>query len=249
MQKRKLGAVGWLLILILAALFVSAVALFAWQTWEFVNFLLPQENWLMKYLAVANFDVMSLFWLMGELILRPWLEHNTKVTMAIAGGIDFALSTLATVIQLTVVASLRFASSINPILIYVAYGVIAFALVVNIISFIIVIRIQWKYIVGDEQVTPSPSRGGNQQASFAQTAPVTVTPQDRTIVPLETARQQRIQDEEVARLQRLKEAAEQRGYSIEKLERMLGVDTSPKATAPLDTTQASQPGQANGHKE
>ena len=243
MQKRKLGAVGWLLILILAALFVSAVALFAWQTWEFVNFLLPQENWLMKYLAVANFDVMSLFWLMGELILRPWLEHNTKVTMAIAGGIDFALSTLATVIQLTVVASLRFASSINPILIYVAYGVIAFALVVNIISFIIVIRIQWKYIVGDEQVTPSPQRGGNQQASFAQiahvTPPVTVTPEQPAFS----------QSEEVARLQRLKEAAEQRGYSIEKLERMLGVDTSPKATAPLDTTQASQPGQANGHKE
>jgi len=234
--RKKLGAVAWTLILVLAALFVSAVALFAWQTWEFVNFLLPQENWLMKYLAVANFDVMSLIWLLGELILRPWLTHETKTTMSIAGGIDFLLSTLATVIQLTVVASLRFSSDINPILIYVAYGVIAFALVVNIISFIIVIRIQWPYIIGDKVLLqPGPHGGIHQPApamqhqSFAQTAPVAPPV---TVMPV---------SEQVITKDQLKAALSQ-AYD----EGFKRAQSIPKASAPL-STPASQPGQANGH--
>lgn len=148
-QKRRIGVIGWLFILAFAVLFTAAVFVFAWQTWEFVNFLLPQENWLMKYLAVGNFDVMSLVWMLGELILMRWLTHASRVTMSLAGGIDFFLSTCATIIQLTIISSLRFDTAISPVLIYVAYGIIAFALVVNLISFVIVIRSQWPYIIGE----------------------------------------------------------------------------------------------------
>jgi hypothetical protein len=245
MPKKKIGVVGWSIIIVLSLLFTCAVGLFAWQTWEFVNFLIPQENWLMKYLAVANFDVMSLVWLLGELILRPWLDHNTKVTMGIAGGIDFLLSTAATVIQLTVVASLRFTATtdINPILIYIAYGVIALTLVVNIIAFIIVIRVEWPYIIGEKMrpQIPSPPQGG--QYLTPQYAPQTMQLAQSSQLPSFT-------QEQVARLlQDAQHDAWEQGRSSVQAPahpRSLAEQIRPLQQSPLET-KANQTGQANGH--
>lgn len=170
-KKRRIGVIGWLFILAFAVLFTAAIFVFAWQTWEFVNFLLPSENWLMKYLAVGNFDIMSLVWMLGELVLFHWLTDASRVTMGLAGGIDFFLSTCATVIQLTVISSLRFGTPINPVLIYVAYGIIAFALVVNLISFIIVIRSQWPYIIGEKSFDEDGDRAPQPENKPAPSTP------------------------------------------------------------------------------
>lgn len=56
-------------------------------------------------------------------------------------------------------------------------------------------------------------------------------------------------DTEVARLQRLKEAAAQRGYSIDQLEQMLGVEkeTGPFEMPPMNATGQAQEGAGNGN--
>jgi hypothetical protein len=185
-MKRDIPWYGWIVIILMGVLFATAVGLFAWQTWEFVNFLLPTENWLMKYLAVANFDVMSITWFMAELFLRKYLTNGAKTAMIIAGGNDFVLSTIATVIQLTIVASLRFDTAINPVAVYVAYGTIVLALVVNIITFIIVIKSQWPFIIGEKVYSPIQPQANKIYSPNQQQANKPSPPQANNIRPLAT---------------------------------------------------------------
>jgi hypothetical protein len=208
-SRHHLPARAWIMIILMSVLATSAIVVFAWQTWEFVNWLLPSEQWLIKMLAVANFDIMSLVWILADLFLP--LEPNAKVTAAIAGGIDFFFSTVATVLELTVVAAIRFNQDIWPPYIYIAYAVIALTLVVNLVSFILVIRIQWPHIISNENLTPAQPK--NEPSGLALPPPPDKLDDLEELNP------------EAERLQNILDAAHKKGYSMDAIESFLGIQS------------------------
>lgn len=148
LEKRPIPWYGVLAIILVSALGVGALVLFAFQTWEFVDWLFPSEQFLYKALAVANFDVMSVVWISLELFVP--LTHASKNTAIIAGGFDFVLSIFCTVVQMVRSSQSQFAASaLAPGWITFAYVLIILALVINLVSLLVLFRSEWPYISGE----------------------------------------------------------------------------------------------------
>jgi hypothetical protein len=149
--KPKLGPAAIGVIIALSVAGTGAVILFGWQTWEFVNWLLPTDSLLMKILAVVNFDVFSYIWLATGLFLGRHIEKVSKDMTFIAGIVTLLLSLACSVIQMTIQRDERFLTNIDPNQVDLAYGMIIIALIWNIITILILLHVEWPFISGEKQ--------------------------------------------------------------------------------------------------
>ncbi|MFL5628742.1 MAG: hypothetical protein ACJ788_24440 [Ktedonobacteraceae bacterium] len=196
----------------LALLFLGAIAFFGYQTWQFVNWLLPEDSLLMKVLAVINFDVFSYVWLAVGLFLARWTQPLTRTLAVIAGIVTFLLSLGCSVIQIMIASAERFGTNTNMDLVYTAYAFIIVALVWNISTLLGILHIQWPYISGYHP----PKKPKNKKGLFGLGKKAVPAPQPKEATYAQvgtsvqpTAQEQSTQQERVFTLDELKVALEQ----------------------------------------
>ena len=217
-EREPLSTPAILTIIVLCLLGLGAIVLFGWQTWEFVDWLLPSERLLMKILAVLNFDGFSYVWLAAGLFLARILQSTTRSFTLIAGIVDFVLSLACTVIQMTLQSAERFFIHIDPNVVYLAYAVIVIALVINITTLMAIVHIELPILLG---LPPKPKK---RRRFFAQAQ---TTAQERTFSSAE--------------VQAMLEA-------VKSGQKAVGPDTSPLAEAPSPAKKASQNGASQNGK-
>lgn len=134
---------GWVILIVLAALGLGTAVLFGYQTWELVNWVLPQEAMLMKILAVLAFDGFSYLWLAASRFLKYQLRPGAKGWCQVTGVIDLVLSLICSIIQMNIAEAERYVYQIDIHLVYLANIIIVAAVVLNLVTLLAVVHIQF----------------------------------------------------------------------------------------------------------
>lgn len=139
-QKKNTG--GIVTFSIASIFLLGFTGLFAWQTWEFVDFLFPSDAILMKILTLLSFDVMLLVYGMLDLFYRfaTKLSHNL---IKIGWGFAGFLSVTTTILFFTISSMLRFQVVISPALVDWGYVIVTVSVVVNMVILTFWWRIEW----------------------------------------------------------------------------------------------------------
>ena len=124
--ERKHSNIG--LFVVISAAYILLLGLFGWQTWEFVNFLFPDDQLLMKLLTVFSFDVMALIFGAAHLFYR-FAHPHAKSSVAWGWSITNLLSLTATVIYMVIQSMFRFHLVVSTDVVNFGYGVTIAALV------------------------------------------------------------------------------------------------------------------------
>ena len=162
--------------------YIGLLILFGFQTWQFVNFLFPDDQLTMKVLTLISFDVMALLWGVADLYYA-FASKGAKTAVRTAWVITFLLSLVASILYLAIQAFFRFHIGISVTMVDWGYTISLFALTFNIIILMFFIYLEWnaRHPHQDEFVGPwiAPRQPkvptGGQQVSLAQTG-TTVTP-------------------------------------------------------------------------
>jgi len=141
MQKKK-AHTGGALFYLGAAIYVGLLILFAFQTWFFVDWLFPGDQWIFKLLTVICFDVMAVFWAATDLFYH-FAAKGARTLVRWAWAITFILSLLASIFYLVIESMFRFQVPITPTTVDIGYGVTIFALTLNIIFLTFWIYQEW----------------------------------------------------------------------------------------------------------
>lgn len=140
-QKRKhTGGMG--LYLIGGGIYIGLLLLFGFQTWQFVDWLFPNDQLLMKILTVLCFDVMALFWACADLFYR-FASRGARSLVRWAWAISFLLSLLASIFYLVIESMFRFQVTITQTTVNIGYGVTIFALTLNILFLTFWLYLEW----------------------------------------------------------------------------------------------------------
>ncbi len=140
-QKRKhTGGMG--LYLIGGGIYIGLLILFGFQTWQFVDWLFPNDQLLMKILTVLCFDVMALFWACADLFYR-FASRGARSLVRWAWAISFLLSLLASIFYLVIESMFRFQVTITQTTVNIGYGVTIFALTLNILFLTFWLYLEW----------------------------------------------------------------------------------------------------------
>ncbi len=156
MQKRKhTGNMG--IYLIGGGIYVGLLILFGFQTWQFVDWLFPNDQMLMKLLTVLCFDVMALFWACADLFYR-FASKSARTLVRWAWAISFILSLLASIFYLVIESMFRFQVTITQTTVNIGYGVTIFALTLNILFLTFWLYLEWsaRHPQQDEYAEPTP---------------------------------------------------------------------------------------------
>lgn len=188
MQKRKhTGNMG--IYLIGGGIYVGLLILFGFQTWQFVDWLFPNDQMLMKLLTVLCFDVMALFWACADLFYR-FASRGARTLVRWAWAISFILSLLASIFYLVIESMFRFQITITETTVNIGYGVTIFALTLNILFLTFWLYLEWsaRHPQEDEYVdAPQPLIRANAPAPrVARETPVPVTNQQPDIDQLQS---------------------------------------------------------------
>jgi hypothetical protein len=127
--QRKHSNIG--LFIVIALAYILLLGLFGWQTWEFVNFLFPDDQLLMKLLTVFSFDVMALIFGCAHLFYR-FAHPNAKAAVIWGWSITNLLSLAATIIYMVIQSMFRFHITISTNVVNIGYGITIAALVFDI---------------------------------------------------------------------------------------------------------------------
>lgn len=119
-----------------AICFVSFLVLFAWQTWEFVNWLFPDDQLLMKGLTLFSFDIMCFIWTVMRQFYR-FAHPHAKSAVQWGKWITFVCSLVASVIYMTLIYIVRFQGTVAPGLVMISEGVSMVVLVLDILLLMI----------------------------------------------------------------------------------------------------------------
>jgi hypothetical protein len=120
------------LLLILGTAYIGLLLLFAWQTWEFVNWLFPDDELTFRILTFVCFDVMAFLWAICDLFYH-FTDYAARTLVRWGWGITFTLSLVASVLFLSIQGFFRFHLQISVDMLNVGYGVSIVALVFNIL--------------------------------------------------------------------------------------------------------------------
>ncbi len=166
MQKRKhTGNMG--IYLIGGGIYVGLLILFGFQTWQFVDWLFPNDQMLMKLLTVLCFDVMALFWACADLFYR-FASKSARTLVRWAWAISFILSLLASIFYLVIESMFRFQVTITQTTVNIGYGVTIFALTLNILFLTF-----WLYLEWSARHPQQDEYADEQQPLTQQNAPAT----------------------------------------------------------------------------
>lgn len=166
-QKKHTGNGG--LFIIASVIYAGLLILFLYQTWSFVNWLFPDDQSLMKMLTVLCFDVMALVWAIIDLFYMA-ASKASKTLVRWAWAISFIQSLLASIFYLVISSMFRFQITITPVYVNTGYGIVIFALTLQILFLTFWLYIEWNtrhphqdaYLVDTEPLI-------EESASFAQT--------------------------------------------------------------------------------
>ena len=122
---------------------VSLLILFAWQTWEFVNYLFPDDEVLYRFLTFACFDIMALIWGCLDMFARI-IDPRARNVVRAGWIVTYLLSGIATVLYMSIQGYFRFHLQITPDMLNIGYTVSIFALVFNAAIFTSFVYIEGK---------------------------------------------------------------------------------------------------------
>jgi len=117
--------------MVISLAYIALLLLFGWQTWEFVNFLFPDDQLLMKLLTVFSFDVMALIWGCAHIFYR-FAHPHAKTAVGWGWAITNILSLVATILYMVIQSMFRFHVVVSTDVVNFGYGVTITALVFNL---------------------------------------------------------------------------------------------------------------------
>ncbi len=166
------------------AMYAALLSLFGWQTWQFVNWLFPDDQLLAKILTMLSFDILAAFWAVVHTFYR-FASRGAKTWVIIAWGLTFILSLLASILYLVIQFYFRFSISVSPAMVDIGYAVSIVALVFNILALMSWLilehqkrhprRDEFEQYEQDEQEEHAPAQAPASQPALppAQPAPAT----------------------------------------------------------------------------
>lgn len=122
--------------LMLGAAYVAITIAFAVQTYELVQWLMPADNVFMKWATVLVFDGACVVWSLTRTFTKVYHKH---VSQQIVNGMfwfSFALSTVASVIQLYLSSTTKLNFHVDPNIIAFAFGTVIVAFVANLVALV-----------------------------------------------------------------------------------------------------------------
>lgn len=135
------GGGKWIRLLGMVA-YTLVILAFAWQTLELVSWLFPDENWFMKAVTVFVCDGCATLYAMAEMFYRFRLRWSKNLIFGM-WIVAFLFSTSATIVQMYLSSINRIPHQIDTGVTTIAYAIIIFAFVVNIIAITSVIRMEY----------------------------------------------------------------------------------------------------------
>jgi hypothetical protein len=120
------------LLVIFGIAYIGLLLLFAWQTWEFVNWLFPDDELTFRVLTFVCFDVMAFLWACCDLFFR-FTDPTSRTIVRWGWGITFTLSLAASILFLSIQGFFRFHLQISADMLNMGYSVSIIALVFNIL--------------------------------------------------------------------------------------------------------------------
>lgn len=162
-KKKHTGNPG--LFIVGGTIYLGLLILFGYQTWQFVDWLFPSDQMLMKLLTVLCFDVMALFWACVDLFYR-FASRSAHTLVRWAWAISFILSLLASVFYLVIESMFRFQIPLNQQTVDIGYGITIGALTLNILFLTFWLYLEWsirhphedEYLDDDKEETPVPAQ-------------------------------------------------------------------------------------------
>lgn len=197
-----------------SVIYLGLLILFGYQTWQFVDWLFPSDQILMKLLTVLCFDVMALFWACTDLFYR-FKSRGAHTLVLWAWAVSFLLSLLASIFYLVIESMFRFQIALNEQTVDIGYGITIGALTLNILFLTFWLYLEWserhphrnEYDDEDEKPVPAAQPAITQQPASTpaptstpkQPAPVYTTPKQN---PEFFEREFRKMQEELAELKK-----------------------------------------------
>jgi hypothetical protein len=129
---------------VIAAFWAIVVLGMAWQTWGFIDWLLPGNAWLMKILVLSMFDIAAFIWF----CLRNFYGKITRGAYGLAtwGSIlDGILSGLTTVFWFVIQYILKFNVAFQDGLITAMYIVGIIAFIGNALFAYLFVEFEWRF--------------------------------------------------------------------------------------------------------
>lgn len=119
--------------------YILLIFLFAWQTWEFVTWLFPQDELIFKILTVFSFDGMALLWAISS-NFYIFASRITRSIARIGFWISFVFALAASVLYLVIQSIFKFHLVISQVLVNWAYTITIIVLVFNILMILFFIE-------------------------------------------------------------------------------------------------------------
>lgn len=154
-------------------IYVGLLLLFGFQTWQFVNFLFPDDQLTMKVLTLISFDAMALLWGVADLYYA-FMSKGAKTWVRVAWVVTFILSLVASILYLVIQAFFRFHVGISEAMVDWGYTISLFALTFNIITLMMFIYLEYsaRHPHQDEFVGPWITPRETVPATLAQTGTI-----------------------------------------------------------------------------
>ena len=127
---------------IIGGMYIGMLILFGWQTWQFVNFLFPEDQLLMKVLTLISFDIFALIWACTDLFFS-FASRAAKHMVKWAWGVTFVLSLVASILYLVIQSFFRFHVSISPAMVDWGLSIAIFALTFDILCAMFFLYLEW----------------------------------------------------------------------------------------------------------
>ncbi len=174
MQKKKKHSPANMILGVIGGLaYIALLFLFAWQTWQFVSWLFPDDQLLMKLLTLISFDVCAL--LFGCIHLFYHFAHRAaKTWIFVAWIFTNILSALASIFFLVIESIFRFHLPINQTTVDIGYAISILALIFDGLILTLWVYLEWEArhprqdeFADEEQDEEPPARQPEKQAVHA----------------------------------------------------------------------------------
>lgn len=121
------------ILVVFGLLYAGMLILFGWQTYQFLDFLFPNDQMLMKVLTLISFDVLAFLWGATDLFYS-FASRGAKAIVKWAWLITFLLSLGASILYLVFQSMFRFKLDVSQDMINAGYTISIVALTYNIVS-------------------------------------------------------------------------------------------------------------------
>ena len=157
------------ILLIGVSVYLSLLILFAWQTWQFIDWLFPQDDLGWKIITVSAFDGMAFLWGIAHSF---YSYHSRGAKQYVTAGwfVTFLVSLIASILSMILHSYFRFHVAVDPSFVGLGYGVAIFAVTYNILTCMAWLLLEWKamhphldFFERNEQIAENNQEGNRKQ--------------------------------------------------------------------------------------